>query len=157
MKTVDKAFSYARVEDSPGFLLWQVTALWQRAIREALKPFDLTHSQFVLIASIHWLTLLKREVTQIVLAEHSKIDAMTTSQVLRTLETKGLVERMGHATDTRAKRVVLSTAGAKLVKPAVRAVEKCDRVFFAELGDPAQFRRELAGLLSFRSEASRVL
>ena len=147
MKPGDKAFSFEKAEDSPGFLLWQVTALWQRAIREALKPFDLTHSQFVLIASIHWLTLLKHEVTQVVLAEHSKIDVMTTSQVLRTLESKGFVERTGHATDTRAKLVSLTDRGKKLVKPAVQAVEKCDRDFFAPLGDTARFNRDLGTLL----------
>lgn len=36
---------------SPGFLLWHVTLRWQRAITAALRPLDLTHVQFVLLAS----------------------------------------------------------------------------------------------------------
>ena len=42
-------------DDSPGFLLWQVTNKWQAAQRAALKPFGLTHVQFVLLASLTWL------------------------------------------------------------------------------------------------------
>ncbi len=147
MKTANSPFSVAKAEDSSGFLLWQVTSLWQREIKKALQPFDLTHSQFVLLASIHWLTLLKKEVTQIVLSEHSKIDPMTTSQVLRTLAAKGIVTRAEHSTDTRAKTVVLTDKGKKLVKPAVNAIEKCDRDFFASLRNGAAFNAELVQLL----------
>ena len=147
MKQADNTFSVAKAEDSPGFLLWQVTSLWQREIKKALQPFDLTHSQFVLLASIHWLTLQKKEVTQIILSEHSKIDPMTTSQVLRTLATKGIVSRAEHSTDTRAKTVVLTDKGKKLVKPAVNAVEKCDREFFAPLRNSGAFNQELLVLL----------
>jgi DNA-binding MarR family transcriptional regulator len=151
MKSGDNTFSVSKAEDSPGFLLWQVTTLWQREIKKALQPFDLTHSQFVLLASIHWLTLMKKEVTQIVLSEHSKIDPMTTSQVLRTLATKGIVTRAEHVTDTRAKTVVLTEKGKKLVKPAVAAIEKCDRAFFSPLRNGPAFNAELQLLLKASS------
>ena len=111
MKSKDHTFSVANAEDSTGFLLWQVTNLWQREIKKALVPFDLTHSQFVLMASIYWLTLQKQAVTQIVLSAHTKIDPMTTSTVLRTLQTKGLVSRAEHATDTRAKLELYAVQG----------------------------------------------
>jgi hypothetical protein len=79
MKMADSTFQFEKAEDSSGFLLWQVTNLWQREIKKALEKFDLTHSQFVLLASIHWLTLAKQDVTQILLSTHTKIDPMTTS------------------------------------------------------------------------------
>jgi MarR family transcriptional regulator, organic hydroperoxide resistance regulator len=149
MKSADNTFSVEKAEESSGFLLWQVTALWQRAIKKALEPFGITHSQFVLLASIHWLTLHKQEVTQIGLSSHTKIDPMTTSTVLRTLQQKGLLQRQEHATDTRAKTVVLTDAGKKLVKKAVVAVEKFDHDFFAELGtDLPGFNRNLGSLLA---------
>lgn len=88
MKSKDNTFSVEKAEESSGFLLWQVTNLWQREIKKALEPFDLTHSQFVLLASIHWMTLHKQDVTQILLSSHTKIDPMTTSTVLRTLQKK---------------------------------------------------------------------
>ena len=94
MKSPDNTFSVSTPEQSSGFLLWQVTNLWQREIKKALHPYGITHSQFVLMASIHWLTLHKQEVTQIILSSHTKIDPMTTSTVLRTLLQKNLINIM---------------------------------------------------------------
>jgi len=135
MKSDDNTFSVEKAEDSSGFLLWQVTNLWQREIKKALEEFGLTHSQYVLLASIHWLTLHNQEVTQVVLSNHTKIDPMTTSTVLRTLQQKGFLQRKEHQTDTRAKTVELTKEGVKIIKMAVVAVEKFDKEFFSLLGD----------------------
>ncbi|MFT3682602.1 MAG: MarR family transcriptional regulator [Ferruginibacter sp.] len=148
MRSKDNTFSVEKAEESTGFLLWQVTNLWQREIKKALEPFDLTHSQFVLMASIHWLALHKQEVTQVVLSSHTKIDPMTTSTVLRTLQTKELLQRQEHLTDTRAKTVGLTDKGKKIIKQAVKAVESFDRSFFSLLGDKIQpFNAQLLALL----------
>ena len=47
-------FQVKKAEDSSGFLLWQVTTLWQREIKHALKMVDLSHSEFVILASLLW-------------------------------------------------------------------------------------------------------
>ena len=138
MKTNDNTFSVEKAEESSGFLLWQVTNLWQREIKKALEPFGLTHSQFVLLASIHWLTIHKQEVTQVVLSNHTKIDPMTTSTVLRTLQQKGFVQRQEHLTDTRAKTVGLTENGRKVIKKAVVTIEKFDTQFFSLLGNKTE-------------------
>ena len=144
----DNTFSVSEASESSGFLLWQVTNLWQREIKKALAPFGITHSQFVILASIHWMTLHKTEVTQIALSAHTKIDPMTISTVLRTLQDKQLLQREEHATDTRAKVVVLTDAGKKLVKQAVVAVERFDEQFFRVLGNKtASFNQQLQRLL----------
>jgi len=149
MKKSENPFQFKNAEDSSGFLLWQVTNLWQRKIKKALEPFNLTHSQFVLMASMHWLSIQKQELTQIVLSNHTKIDPMTTSTVLRTLQTKGLVKRQEHLTDTRAKTVVLTDAGTELVKKAVVAVEKFDNDFFSLLNEHLyDFNKNLELLLN---------
>ena len=137
MKSTDNTFSVEKAEESSGFLLWQVTNLWQREIKKALEKYGLTHSQFVLLASIHWLTLHKQEVTQVVLSNHTKIDPMTTSTVLRTLQHKGFIQRQEHLTDTRAKTVGLTEEGKKVIKKAVVTVEKFDKEFFSLLGNRA--------------------
>lgn len=148
MKSTDNPFSVEQAEDSSGFLLWQVTNLWQREIKKALEQYDLTHSQFVLMASIHWLTLHDIEVTQILLSSHTKIDPMTTSTVLRTLQKKGLLERQEHATDTRAKTVLLTQSGKDIVVQAVKTVEQFDTDFFSTLGDGVKgFNQQLKSLL----------
>jgi hypothetical protein len=41
---------------SPGLLLWRVTNRWQAAMRAALAPHELTHVQYVLLASLTWLS-----------------------------------------------------------------------------------------------------
>lgn len=141
-------FSFEKADESTGFLLWQVTNLWQREIKKALKKYQLTHSQFVLLASIHWLTLDKQEVTQILLSNYTKIDPMTTSTVLRTLQTKGLIIRQEHETDTRAKTVVLTETGIKNTKQAIKKVEQFDRQFFSSLAtETGDFNNKLSILL----------
>jgi DNA-binding MarR family transcriptional regulator len=134
-KQQDNTFSVETAEESSGFLLWQVTMLWQRKVRQALEQYDLTHSQFVLLTSLHWLLIHNKDVTQIVLSNHSKIDPMTTSAVLRTLQKKGLIKRQEHSTDTRAKKLSITNKGKELVKKAVVTVEQTDRNFFTLLGD----------------------
>ena len=131
-------------DDSTGLLLWQVTNRWQAAIRAALKPFDLTHVQFVLLASLTWLTTetaggLDDEqrsipVSQRRLAEHAATDPMMTSQVLRALEQRGMITRGFDPTDRRARALTVTAVGAALANRAVVAVETCDAAFFAALG-----------------------
>ncbi len=149
MKTIENTFSVEKAEDSSGFLLWQVTNLWQREIKKVLEPYDLTHSQFVLMASIHWLTLNNVDVTQIVLSSHTKIDPMTTSTVLRTLQSKELIQRKEHSTDTRAKTVKLTASGEKRIIPAIKTVEAFDASFFSVLLEQTHsFNQNLLSLLT---------
>lgn len=126
-------FTVDEPEDSPGFLLWQVTTLWQRGIRKELEAIGITHPQFVLLASLLWLSREKDSVMQIDLSQHSKIDPMTTSTVIRTLQRKKLVERKEHATDTRAKVVTLTAEGARITRKAVKIIERFDTGFFHSL------------------------
>ena len=128
-----------------------MTNLWQREINKALKQYKLTHSQFVLMASIHRLTSQNHGATQIVLSAHTKIDPMTTSTVLRTLQTKGLIKRQEHKTDTRAKTVELTGTGLKNIKKAIKTVEQLDKQFFASLDKPTKdFNNKLMILLEFK-------
>ena len=122
-------------DQSPGFLLWQVANDWQRRTRLALKTLALTHVQFVLLASTAWLNQTSQPVTQIRLASYAHLDIMMTSQVLRTLEIKGLLERASHPTDTRAKSIRLTETGQSLLTRALPLVEETDRLFFDSLGD----------------------
>ncbi|MFI9400913.1 MarR family winged helix-turn-helix transcriptional regulator [Nocardia sp. NPDC052316] len=125
---------FEHVDESPGLLLWQVTNRWQAAQRAALAPFELTHVQFVLLASLTYLTVAGDPVMQRDLAAQAATDPMMTSQVLRVLEQKGLVERRDHPSDRRAKSLVPTEAGAALADRAVVAVQACDREFFGPLG-----------------------
>lgn len=135
MTTGDVRFGFQSPGDSPGFLLLQITQLWQRRQRAALEPLNLTHGQFVLLAGIGWLAKMGEPISQVQLAQHVEADVMMTSEVLRSLERKGLVERTPHPHDSRAKALRLTPAAGPLVNQAVEIVEQVDREFFAVLGD----------------------
>ncbi|MEU6401717.1 MarR family transcriptional regulator [Streptomyces sp. NPDC046985] len=116
--------------DSPGFLLWHATLRWQRDIAAALGPLDLTHVQFVLLACTWWLNTRGEHPNQQALARQAGTDVKMTSQVLRALEAKGLIEREVDPADTRAKRLRVTSAGAELAPRAIAAVENVDARFF---------------------------
>lgn len=140
---------YEEADQSPGFLLWQVTNLWQKRQRAALEPLDLTHVQFVLLASLGWLTRTSPAVTQVQLAHHACTDVMMTSEVVRTLEKKGLIQRTPHPIDTRAKCLVLTPLGEDRLQQAIQIVEAVDQSFFAVLPeDQSHFVAELRSLLN---------
>ena len=135
-------------DDSPGFLLWHVTLRWQRDIAAALAPLDLTHVQFVLLATTWWLNSHGEDPNQLTLARQAGTDVKMTSQVLRKLETKGLIRRDVDTADTRAKRLHVTDRGAELAAQAIAAVESADAKFFETAADlPALLAmlRPLAG------------
>jgi DNA-binding MarR family transcriptional regulator len=136
---------FASADQSPGLLLWQVTNRWQAAQRAALKPYGLTHVQFVVLASLTYLAA-DGPVTQKTLADHAALDPMMTSQVLRALESAGLVIRQNHPTDRRAKALTVTTEGRALANRTVKAVEACDAEFFAPLGSSGALHAALTAL-----------
>lgn len=122
--------------ESPGLLLWRATLSWQRRITAALKPLDLTHVQFVLLASTWWLTRVAGErPSQRRIAEHANTDTMMTSQVIRTLAAKGLLQRSTNPEDSRARLIDVTPEGAQLAARAIRLVEQTDRRFFESIDD----------------------
>ena len=138
--------SFDSAEESTGLLLWQVTNRWQATQRAALRPHGLTHVQFVLAASLAWLGS-EGPVTQKQLADHSGTDPMMTSQVVRTLVRRGLVDRVPHPDDGRAWSLAVTAEGRRVVNRAIVDVESCDAAFFAPLqGRQAGFTRALAAL-----------
>ncbi|GAA4252100.1 MarR family winged helix-turn-helix transcriptional regulator [Dactylosporangium darangshiense] len=133
-------------EESPGFLLWHVTLRWQRDIAAALAPLDLTHVQFVLLASAWWLNRAGEAPRQHALAAHAGTDVKMTSQVLQKLEDKGLIEREVDPSDTRAKLLRVTPRGAELAEQAVAVVESADAAFFAATPDAKTLLRLLRPL-----------
>lgn len=131
------ATGFRAAEESPGLLMWQVTNRWQAAQRAALKPYGLTHVQFVLLASLTYLQSEGAPVTQRRLADHAATDPMMTSQVLRALEGRGLLTRRPHPGDARARVLAPTPEGRELANRAVAAAEACDAAFFAPLAATA--------------------
>lgn len=143
-------FKFKSPNDSPGYLLGQMSMLWQRKQKKALDPLDLTHTQFVLLAALAWLSKKSDNVTQIDIANQSNADRMMVSKVLRTLEEKKFITRQEHQTDTRAKTIQLTAIGEGILQKAIIEVENTDAAFFSILGkDLALFNAEMVKLIDY--------
>lgn len=131
--TTNSAFGFEVPEDSPGFLLWQTTVLWQRRIKADLEPYGISHAQFVIMASLLWCDEHDQNSNQVTLAHHCKLDKMTISQALKVLSAQGYVYRKESPQDSRAKWVYLTAQGKKLAQQLVPVVEAIDHKFFSPL------------------------
>lgn len=79
------------------------------------------------------------------------------SKVLRTLQSKGLIERKEHRTDTRAKEITLTQKALDLVQKAVVVVEQTDREFFEILcSEQENFKENMRLLIKKDTERSAM-
>ncbi len=106
--------------------------IWQRQIKRALEPHDISHAQFVIMATLMWFEDHHYDTTQILIVNCSKLDKMTVSKSLRKLVALGCVHRIEHETDTRAKSVSLTEKGKEMVRTLVPIVEGIDSTFFGK-------------------------
>ncbi|KEO71794.1 MarR family winged helix-turn-helix transcriptional regulator [Anditalea andensis] len=141
-------FNFKSPNDSPGYLLGQLTMLWQRKQKKVLDPLDLTQTQFALLSALAWLSNHNTNVTQIDIANQTNFDRMMVSKVLRTLEDKKFVTRQEHQTDTRAKTIRLTTNGEVVLQKAIIEIENADLDFFVTLDTKlSQFNKNMVQLI----------
>ncbi|MXN92086.1 MarR family transcriptional regulator [Flavobacterium sp. Sd200] len=141
-------FHFQSPNDSPGYLLGQVTMLWERKQKKVLDPLNLTQTQFVLLAALGWLSKKSNAVTQTDIARQSNADRMMVSKVLRTLQDKGFITRKEHETDTRAKTISLTENGGIVLQKAIVEIENADLDFFSSLNDQiSTFNKNMVRLI----------
>ena len=135
MKTNKSPFIIKDLKSDTGFLMLQVSHLWGESHDRALKRYHgLSHMQYAVLASICWLIYhTNKQVTQSILAQHTKINPMTISQVFKVLEMKGYIYRQQHPTDIRAKVVNLTDEGNELMHKAFKTIWEVDKRFFRVL------------------------
>ncbi len=117
---------------SPGFLLWHISTAWRGSIEVMLKSMSLTHPQFVILATLGWLTRKGDRVTQALIGKMAGLDPNTVSQIIKGLEQKELIMRE-KSSDGRAKNPILTMKGSDILKRALPAVETKDTEFFHNL------------------------
>jgi DNA-binding MarR family transcriptional regulator len=89
------------------------------------------------LACTWWFNSHGEAPNQLTLARQAGTDVKMTSQLLRTLEGKGLIDRDADPSDARAKRLRVTSRGADLAPRAIAAVEEADRQFFDPLSPDA--------------------
>jgi DNA-binding MarR family transcriptional regulator len=136
--------------ETPGALLWRAANRWQRDLRAALAPHDLTLPHYLLLAGLARFATGGERPTQRRLAERCGVDAAVASQALRRLQADGLVRR-DVGDDARARELRLTPAGRVRVAAAEPDVAAIDTAFFALLGDNREaFAGALAALIGLR-------
>ncbi len=132
---------------SPGFLFIKAYSKWYSEIQKTLHAIGLTHPQLVILTVIAYFQNHGENPTQKMVADHSSIDAMTTSQILKLLEKKLYIQRMQHPTDTRAKIILLLDAGRDKVNQGIPLIENIDDLYFGKLkNDLPNFMKALRKL-----------
>jgi len=126
---MNKISAHPAGEENPGFLLWQVSTLWSSSTAAALKPFGLSHPQFVILATIDWLK--NQEASQEAIARHIILDPKLTSHLLRSLQVKGLIEP-SNINDKKSK-YLLTIPGAEMLAKVLPVIESADAAFFASI------------------------
>jgi DNA-binding MarR family transcriptional regulator len=135
-------------ERAIGFVLWRLFHQYQRAIDRALEPLDLTNLQFTVLTLVAWSAKSGATVSQVELSRSSEIHKMQLSNILKTLEQKGLVRRTPSDLDTRAKDVELTRAGLMKVRKGLPIAIDVQRQLFGEAGMPGgELLSTLAGTL----------
>jgi DNA-binding MarR family transcriptional regulator len=120
-------------ENAVGFVLWRITARYQREMDRALAPLGLTNLQFVTLALAGWFARTGEPVNQSQLAQFGGIHPMQLSQMLKLLEAKALVSRRRSKLDARAKEIAITAAGLTALRHALPlAIEVQERLFGRE-------------------------
>ncbi|HEY4334053.1 MAG TPA: MarR family winged helix-turn-helix transcriptional regulator [Ilumatobacteraceae bacterium] len=148
VEDLEAALRHHSAGNTPGFLLRHASLRWQRQVVAALAESSLTHVQFLVLSSTWWLGRDGDIPRQRDVAEHAGLEAVMTSQVLKTLERDGHIHRVRDAEDLRAMRVAVTTRGRDLARRCVVLLDRIDNEFFADARNTPGFidtLRSLAG------------
>jgi DNA-binding MarR family transcriptional regulator len=135
---------------SPGYWLHQAALTWKAELDGALRELGLTHTQFILLATVGWLEHVGNGPPgQQEVADGAGTDRQMTSRVVRTLEDRGLLARLAHESNARSLRLTLTPEGRELARAAIKIAQDMDVRFFGP--DPDEIREVLRGIAEKRS------
>lgn len=114
-----------------GFLVWDVSRLWRVALDRALKPLNVTRSQYSI------LTFLSRRdgMTQTALAADLELTKVAVGGLLERMEAGGFVERRDDEADARVRRVYLTRKGARTIQKVRELIDPIEAEMLAPIGD----------------------
>jgi DNA-binding MarR family transcriptional regulator len=119
---------------TPGFLVWRVSLRWRASVDRAVAPLGLTHAQYSVLASLYAMARSGGRPSQRELADHTGLEAIYVSKLVRALERSGLVERPEHPDDARAVQLALTPAGRDVAERAIAVVHDLLEELTAPLG-----------------------
>lgn len=126
----ESSFLYKEANESPGFLLFKINALWHEKLNLIFTEFEITQTQYAIMASLLWFEEKNESISQADLVLHTKIEKMTLSKAIRNLEAKNFIARVPSQNDSRAFSISFTSNGKKEIKKLVKRVEAADEDFF---------------------------
>ncbi|MDR2151417.1 MAG: MarR family transcriptional regulator [Helicobacteraceae bacterium] len=120
---------------SIGLVFIKAYNAWHTQIKRKLSELGVTHPQFVLMTTIAYLSQKDEHISQASAARMANMDAMSVSQIARSLIKGGYISRLDNPNDTRSYALYLTEKGGEVVKAALPVVEAIDDEFFGKLGD----------------------
>jgi len=141
-------FDIQTPQQSVGFQFWKLHQKWQKRVLKALEPYHITHTQFVMMASIAWYEEQGIQPSQAQVTQLMSIDKMAFSKAVRQLEERGLVKRKQSKKDARIKALSLTKKSLIIMPQAILAIEFVDKEIFGMLGERKQTFNKILVLLN---------
>ena len=116
-----------------GKIIKQISDAMETHINSALRDYDLTQSQLMLMLTV-WNTA-ERKLTFKELERKLQVAQPTVVGIISRLESKGLVETMGDASDKRIKLVTLTESGIAKCQFFHDFIEESEDKFFEGISD----------------------
>ncbi|WP_425307798.1 MarR family transcriptional regulator [Ammonicoccus fulvus] len=129
---------------STGYWLHRISLAWLRDLDAALTPLGLTHTQFLVLGAVGWLSRENETPRQQAVADFAGVDRMMTSKVLAALEKADLVERVPDPDDARGRLCHLTPVGRATLDAATNEARHVDAEWFDDLHLRDSLRRQLA-------------
>jgi DNA-binding MarR family transcriptional regulator len=142
------------VYTAPGYLFRRMQQIAVALFIEECRQFDLTPVQYAALIAIHTHPGIDATRLSAVIA----FDRSTLGSVIERLEAKKLIERKPSAEDKRVKLLVLTKAGAAILRDIVPWVEKAQARMLQPLkpADRKVLLSLLTQLVDLNNESSRV-
>lgn len=119
-----------------GYLVWRLATKWGALLDRTLAPFGLTQAQYSVLATLYGVSRAGGQPSQRELSDHTGLDPVFVSKLVRTLEANDLLRRTADPADSRAVRLTLTDHGAEVVEASIDRVMTLQEQLAEPLGGP---------------------
>ena len=124
-------FKFKTPQESIGLQFWKLHSKWQKRIASELSIYKVTHTQFVILASIKWFQEQCIKPSQAEISAVTGIEKMTLSKAITRLESSSLVKKTQSSKDTRSVCISLTNKAGKLIPELLKVIENIDDEIFS--------------------------
>ena len=138
----------------PGYLIRRLQQMAVSIFLEETERFDITPVQYATLAAVN----VYPGIDQLRVANAIGFDRTTISGVIDRLEAKGFLQRLPSKVDRRAKELLTTPAGRKLLQAIEDSTNRVQARILAPLpaAEKKAFLQSLERLVLFHNSASRV-